>query len=225
MDYPILSSNKKAKLVLVDDNEKKQESEITIVNKGTGAGGANTNLYGKRFEEKTNNETRLLESGFIKHLFDDKKTKIPKKFDYYLKKIYEDKTIIFVLQNGLKKYMKLIYNIDLFRCPDEAYIIENNYGTKIIKILEKKEQNVDGSVETKLWSGPSLKREYELVLGNEFKVVYGYCVSDFLKRKFKSDDKKFIILNKILFENRIDILFGDDENYFETFDAWFNSSL
>jgi len=29
-----------------------------------------------------------------------------------------------------------------------------------IKIVEKKEQNVEGSVETKLWSSPSLKREY-----------------------------------------------------------------
>ena len=29
--------------------------------------------------------------------------------------------------------------------------------------VEKKEQKVDGSVETKLWSGASLKREYELV--------------------------------------------------------------
>ena len=51
----------------------------------------------------------------------------------------------------------------------------------LIKILEKKEQNVEGSVETKLWSGPSLKREYELVLGNDFKVHYGFCVSEFLK--------------------------------------------
>jgi hypothetical protein len=212
-------------LILIDDSNKIQEHEITHINKGTGAGGANTNYYGKRFEEKTNNETRLLESGFIKHLFDDKKTKMPKNFDYYLKKTYEDKIITFVLQNGLKKYMKIKYNIDLFRCPDEAYIIEYNDGTKIIKILEKKEQNVEGSVETKLWSGPSLKREYEIILGNEFKVFYGFCVSNFLKIKFKSIDKKFIILNKILAENQIDILFGDDDDYFQTIDVWFNNSL
>ena len=35
-----------------------------IKNKGTGAGGANTNLYGKSFEEKTSNKTRLIKSGF-----------------------------------------------------------------------------------------------------------------------------------------------------------------
>ncbi len=153
---------------------------VRPINKGTGAGGANTNYYGKRFEEKTNNQQRLLESGYIKNNF-TKKSK--NSYDYYLSKTFEDKNIVFVLQNGLKIYMKKKYNIELFRCPDEAYIIEYTNGKKVIKILEKKEQNAEGSVETKLWAGPSLKREYELVLGSEFEVFYGFCISDFLKKK------------------------------------------
>lgn len=198
------------------------ENKQFIINKGTGAGGANTNYYGKKFEEKTNNQQRLLEMGYTKNSF----TKKPKQlYDYYLSKSFEDKTIVFVLQNGLKMYMKNKYNIDLFRCPDEAYIIEYTTGKKVIKILEKKEQNVNGSVETKLWSGPSLKREYELVLGDEFEVFYGFCVSDFLKKKFASNETKYKILNTIFNENNITVLFGDDENYFETFDTWFNNSL
>lgn len=36
-----------------------------VANKGTGAGGANTNLYGKSFEEKTSYEYKLLEQGFV----------------------------------------------------------------------------------------------------------------------------------------------------------------
>lgn len=169
------------KILIIEEEEIKIEEPINvIINKGTGAGGANTNYYGKKFEEKTNNQTRLLNNGYIKNSF----TKKPKKvYDYYLSKTFEDKTIIFVLQNGLKMYMKNKYNIELFRYPDEAYIIEYNTGKKVIKILEKKEQNVEGSVETKLWSGPSLKREYELVLGNDFEVYYGFCVSEFLKKK------------------------------------------
>jgi len=159
-----------------------------IINKGTGAGGANTNYYGKKFEEKTNNYERLLENNFIKNNI----TKNPKnKYDYYLSKSYEDKTIIFVLQNGLKLYMKNKYNIDLFRFPDEAYIIEYNNGRKIIKILEKKEQNVEGSVEIKLWSCPSLKREYELILGLDFEVFYGLCVNNYLQNKLISNKNKF----------------------------------
>ena len=212
---------KKTKLIIEDDDVESVIPDI-IINKGTGAGGANTNLYGKKFEEKTNNEIRLLADGYIKSSF----TKNPKKaYDYYLSKIYEDKTVVFVLQNGLKKYMKTKYNIDLFRCPDEAYIIEYNTGKKIIKILEKKEQNVEGSVETKLWSGPSLKREYELVLGSDFEVYYGFCVSEFLKKKMVSTEPKYIILNQILKESNLDVLFGDDDDYFQRFDQWFNNSL
>lgn len=203
--------------------------QSAIVNKGTGAGGANTNYYGKLFEEKTNNQQRLFEMGYTKTNFTQnskKTTKTSQKvYDYYLSKTYEDKTIVFVLQNGLKKYIKHKYNADLFRCPDEAYIIEYTSGRKVIKILEKKEQNVEGSVETKLWSGPSLKREYELMLGPDFEVFYGFCVSGFLKNKLISTDKKYTILNTIFTENNIAVLFGDDENYFETFDAWVNNSL
>jgi hypothetical protein len=198
-----------------------EENNQVINNKGTGAGGANTNFYGKKFEDKTNNQERLVEIGYVKNSYAKKK----KANDYYLSKTFEDKTVVFVLQNGLKTYMKYKYNIDMFRCPDEAYIIEYTSGRKVIKILEKKEQNVEGSVETKLWSGPSLKREYELVLDGKFEVYYGFCVSEFLKKKLISNDNKYIILNTIFQENNIDVLFGDDDNYFETIDTWFNNSL
>jgi hypothetical protein len=197
--------------------ESTTENTPLNINKGTGAGGANTNLYGKRFEDKTNNQEKLIAMGYVKYRLIEK----PKKaYDYYLSKTYEDKKVVFVLQGGLKKYCKEKYNIELFRCPDEAYIIEYTNGMKAIKILEKKEQNVEGSVETKLWAGPALKREYELVLGDEFKVDYGFCVSSFLQNKFISSDNKWIILNKILREHNIEVLFGDDENYFETLDNW-----
>jgi hypothetical protein len=200
-----------------------ENTQVIIINKGTGAGGANTNYYGKRFEEKTNNQQRLLEMGYIKNSFTKKTNKkTNKKYGDYLSKTFCNKTIVFVLQNGLKKYMKHKYNIDLFRCPDEAYIIEYTSGRKVIKILEKKEQNVEGSVETKLWAGTALKREYELVLGAEFEVFYGLCVSEFLKKKLISNEKKYTILRTILDEKNIVVLFGDDENYFETFDTWFN---
>ena len=33
---------------------------LPSLNRGSGAGGANTNYYGKKFEEKTNNKERLL---------------------------------------------------------------------------------------------------------------------------------------------------------------------
>ena len=202
---------------MVYNNYKKMKKLIT--NKGFGAGGSNTTYFGKKFEEKTNNENRLLEQGFLKNILSKKQ------FDYYLSKTFEDKTIIYVLQHGVKKYMKNKYDVEIFRCPDEAYIIEYNTGRKIIKILEKKEQHVSGSVETKLWSGTSLKREYELVLGNTFEVYYGFCVNEFLKTKITSFEKKYTILQTIMKENNIKCLFGDDDDYFARLDLWINNSL
>ena len=189
-----------------------------IVNKGTGAGGANTNYYGKKFEEKTNNEKRFLDNGYEKIILNKKS-----KNGYYLSKTFEDKTIIFVSQSGLKEYIKHKYNIELFRCPDEAFIIEYTSGRKIIKILEKKEQNVEGSVDTKLLAGPIFKEEYIEALEYNFEVEYAFCVSKFLQNKIISNEKKYIIFNKLMKNHNISILFGDDENYFETFDAWFNN--
>jgi len=182
-------------------------------------GGSKTNYYGKKFEVKTSNHERLLNDGFQKKYFLSKSPS-----DCYLSKKFEDKTITFTVQKGLKKYMKFKYGIDLFRYPDESYIIEYNDGRKVVKILEKKHQRVEGSVEIKLWSGPSLKREYELILGEKFEVVYGFCVSDFLKKKFVSALKKYTTLNKILHENNISVLFGDDEQYYENLDMWIVSN-
>jgi len=45
----------------------------TIINKGTGAGGKNTNVNGKSFEDKTENITRLMKKGYIKTIIDPKK--------------------------------------------------------------------------------------------------------------------------------------------------------
>lgn len=84
--------------------ESTPESTPTIVNKGTGAGGANTNATGKSFEQKTENETRLLASGFIRK-------QIPgcekNKTGYYLVKetiTNPDQSIIYLTQGGLKAY-------------------------------------------------------------------------------------------------------------------------
>ena len=196
-------------------NFKILKMELPKINKGTGAGGANTNLYVKKFEEQTNNESRLLENGFNKYAINKSK------YGYYLAKDFKEKKIIFISQNGLKLYMKNFYDIELFRCPDECYIHLFKDGRKnLVKILEKKEQNVEGSVIDKLWDGPSFKREYEIVLGSNFRVEYAYCISDFLKKKFTSDEKKFQILNQIYSESGIEVLFGSDDDYFETFDMW-----
>jgi len=186
---------------------------IPIFNRGTGAGGTNTNLYGKKFEELTNNEPRLLQHNYIK---------VPMgKKNYYLMKQTDICSKIFVTQGNLKIFMKLKFNIFMFRNPDEAYITIPTDGSSIhVKILEKKEQSVEGSVETKLLSGPSFKREYKLVLGDKFIVSYAFCVNSFLQKKIESNDAKYMILNQIMRESEIPVLFGNEWNYFAKLDEW-----
>ena len=98
-------------------NPKSSENVCFAFNKGTGAGGANTNKNGKKFEELTNNEVRLLSQGFTKNIMNKNK------YGYYLSKKIKNIEIIFVLQGGLVDYMKKEYDIELFRHPDEEYII------------------------------------------------------------------------------------------------------
>jgi hypothetical protein len=195
----------------------KLEDNTKIINKGTGAGGANTNKNGKQFEEKTNNEHRLLQQNFVKIKFGTSKNKT------YCSRTYSNKKIRFFTQGNLKIYIQRKYNIKLFRNPDEAYIIEHDNGKCIIKILEKKAQYTDGSVETKLWSGIALKLEYEEVLGSNFEVQYSFCVSKFLEDKFTSNIRKYKILEKILQTHNINVYYGDDIDYFVKLDKWIYS--
>ena len=111
-------------------------------NRGTGAGGNQTNINGKNFENNTDN------------------------------KVNNNPLVMFYTQRGLNKFLKLKYKLLHFRNPDEAYIISNIGEKPILIILEKKNQNSNGSVEDKLWAGPSFKREYELTLGHIFFKYY-----------------------------------------------------
>ena len=198
----------------VNDLTVEEPSQQKIPNKGTGAGGAATNLNGKLFEAKTDNETRLLNDGFKKIVTGHTK------FGYFLSKQLEDKRVIFVSQSGLKEFIKRYYHIELFRHPDEAYIFEYTDGRRVIKILEKKEQNVEGSVDVKLLSGPVFREEYTEALEGKFEVEYAFCVNEYLQKRIVSRKKKYIIFNKIMARHGIDILFGDDLNYFDKLDEW-----
>jgi hypothetical protein len=170
------------------------------INKGSFAGGATTTKFGTQFEKMTN-------------------VYLNKEFNQY--QHFDNK-------DNFKKYMKQTHNKDIFRNPDEVFIIQpiqpnKEEGEKpTLKILEKKHQNVPGSVETKLWAGPSLKREWELMLGDIYDIHYGFCISNWLKTQFTSGKMKYNILKKILEENNIVVLFGEDKDYFIQLKSWLN---
>ena len=102
-------------------NEIDEVSSKRTKNKGTGAGGANTNVNGKLFENKTDNSFELLNIGYEYENI-NLNTKNNKHFKVLSKK-FDDKKVTFVNQSKLKTYMKLKYDKELYRHPDEAYII------------------------------------------------------------------------------------------------------
>jgi hypothetical protein len=60
-------------------------------------------------------------------------------------------------------------------------------------------------------------------LGDQFEVHYGFCVSSFLKKNYIKDSPKSNALRHINQKHGIYVLFGDDDDYFETLDAWISS--
>lgn len=188
----------------------------TVQNRGTGAGGANTNVNGKAFEEKTNNEPRLLQAGFVKKGIPGKKGKNA----YYLEKVDDGKTIIYMSQAGLDNYFMHFHKKEVFRNPDEAYLITKN-GVSTLKILEKKNQTTSGSVEDKLRLGSYFKNvEYPGMIGEGFRVEYAFCLSNFLKESYIADTVKSKILREDNIKNSIPVFFGEDADYFTKLDAW-----
>jgi hypothetical protein len=88
----------------------------------------------------------------------------------------------------------------MFRNPDEAYLFRNG-DTYTLKVIEMKNQNVAGSVDTKLLAGPGFIEEYNESINNDkIKVEYSFCISEYLKKNYISEEKKYKILQKILNE-------------------------
>ena len=72
------------KPIIVRADVQPMDVQDVLVNRGTGAGGANTNKSGKTFEQKTENESRLLAAGFVKKPIVEKNKA---KFNYFLERI------------------------------------------------------------------------------------------------------------------------------------------
>jgi hypothetical protein len=190
------------KIIIKEDIQKDIQKD-KIKNKGTGAGGANTNLNGLSYEEKTNLENHYK---IIQVIYCDKKN-IVKKIKFIG---YEEYTLINANKVLLYKYMikngeknNKLKQASGCKEPDEAYIDENR---KIIYIIEKKFQQTSGSVDEKIQTGPFKKLHYGEQFPN-YIVHYIYCLSDW----FKQDEYNCVL--EYLTKNNIQIFWGNDENY------------
>lgn len=171
-----------------------------------------TNITQPIFENTFNNYKRLLHRGYIKNVFGKGK------YDYYLSKKVNDHEIMFFQESGLKKYLNVKENIKIFRNPDECYLIKKG-NINILKIVENKSQNVNGTVDSKIYNGPYFVKEYNNFLGDEYRVEYAYCLTDFFKNKI-TNEKKWLFTYEYLMENNIKVFFPSDKSYYNELDRW-----
>lgn len=211
----------KIKQIKNDSDEKSKILSDKIINKGTGAGGANTNKNGLKFEEKTSAEQFLLNEKFSKICMKESNKQC---YYYEFNDIDNKRKIIYFTKKGFKMYFRENFDICTYKEPDEAYLIinDNKYH---LKILEKKNQNVEGSVEEKLKTGNFVKQEYELMINDNnnniiFDVSFAFCLSKFLQDKLTSNIPKYININKIMKKENIKLFYGDDDDYFEKLYNW-----
>ena len=54
----------------------------------------------------------------------------------------------------------------------------------------------------------------------KFKIIYYFCVSKFLQDKLESDNIKYKNIKKIMEEDKIELLYGDNDNYMNKLCEW-----
>lgn len=115
---------------------------------------------------------------------------------YVLKKDYTNSSVIYINQNTFKKVLKQYHpDIEIFRIPDSAFIqIDKNIVIHTIIILEMKNQNIEGSVDDKIYVGDARREEYEemfIYSGYECpKVYFGFILSEMLAKIFLYSNKR-----------------------------------
>jgi len=178
-----------------------------MTNRGTGAGGKNTNKNGLWFENITSIEPLLNDLQFTKNK------------DNCLQN--DNGTLIYAYKNQLKKLFKKKFNIELTREPDEAFLIKNKNNSYTLKILEKKNQNGSGSVYDKLYTGVALREEYQWCIGDHDIVVeYAYCISKWMKTTYNNNSKRNKFLRQYHKRNGINVFYGEDNNYQQRLHHW-----
>jgi hypothetical protein len=167
-----------------------------IKNRGTGAGGANTNANGLSYEALT-----MLPY----HIIEEEENHMKIKFHGC------DKTFICANQCKFYKYMdsigvikkKTIRKAHGCHKPDECYI---DHAGNIIFIIEKKFQQGPGSVCEKIQT-PVFKTWLFEKTFPDYTIVYMYCLSDWFRSHCKTE------LDYLANISKTPVFFGSSETY------------
>lgn len=139
----------------------------------THGGGENTNKSGLIFEKKTCLYSLCKKHGFIDNYDINCKSKMSIKH-------ISGKELICCTKNSFKKIINTKYQKEMYREPDDAFIINNpGHNTKIY-IIEKKAQFQSGSIDEKLFAVKYYLEDYKLNFGDGFDIKYILCVSSYL---------------------------------------------
>ena len=169
--------------------------KIIPKNRGSGAGGANTNLNGLAFENKTSLKKYIIN--------------IRKENGFPVVKFPEcDKEFIYLSKCQLQKYMK--YKGEMTDAPkmhgakepDQCYVNESN---KNLFILEDKFQQTTGSVVEKIQTVNAKIDNYKEQYPT-YNIKYIYCLSNWFKNNIQAE-------LKFLEKHNIPIFWGDDKNF------------
>jgi hypothetical protein len=173
------------------------------------------NERGRAFEQHT-------DFIFMERLFGFDRHFLPSSGEnsFVLKKKEGTKTIYGMKQRAFGIFVRHMAGIESHLIPDESYFIFHSSATGpstlVLKIIEKKAQHVDGSVEEKLLCGPSYKEEYKQLFALaqlDIHVEYAYCVNEFLAKKLASATPKYKIRDAIRRAHGIEWFDGSSPDY------------
>jgi DNA adenine methylase len=177
------------------------------------AGGSKTTQNGKQFEHCTNIQPLLLQLGFEQQ-------------GLCLQACINGTKFKFTSKKDFKRMMREDYQLEMTREPDEAFVLEPVHGNKkILKVLEKKYQSQEGSVDDKLLAGDGIRRQYHRDVGDQFEIEYAFCVNDFIKTFLHNNKGKHTHFYDIVTQDyTIPVFFGEDSDYFQRLGNWLGLS-
>ena len=165
------------------------------INKGTGAGGSNTNKNGLSYEDLTNLNTEY-------NILSNNKT-------HSIIQFYKNNQRTFTLTHKTHLYKYMEKNTETTtpkahgcKYPDECYIDEIS---KMIFIIEKKFQQVPGSVCEKIQTPHFKLWQYNRTFP-KYHTVYIYCLTEWFKNNCVAE-------LQYLEHIKIPIFWGNDINY------------
>jgi len=192
IDDELISKMEKVSIDIVNENDVVKK-EVNIKNRGTGAGGANTNKNGLDFERIVDLKKNCIIVSTINEINE-------------IKFKGTDKIFIEVPKKKLQKYMKSKDKMNTkisiahgCKEPDEAYIDEDK---KVLFIIEKKYQQCNGSACEKIQTG-LFKRGHYGKIYPEYKIEYIYCLSNWFIENCVSEIE-------YLNEENFKIFFGEE---------------